>query len=170
MKSLLTFIREHRFAKSESGAALAELAIMIPFLVAMVAAVTELGRLFQTYTDLSKATRVAARNISNVAYTSQNIASAKNVAVCGKGDCTGLDPVVPNLTADNVDITAEYADCGGCGNPGNPIRVTVSIVNYNFHPIFNLGALIGNDRLMALPASGSTTMYYMWVDPAGATP
>ena len=166
MKTLLTFIREHRFTKSESGAALAELAIMIPFLVAMVAAVTELGRLFQTYTDLSKATRVAARNISNVAYTNQNIANAKNVAVCGKSDCTGLDPVVPNLTANNVNVTAEYAAC----DCGNPIRVTVSIVNYNFQPIFNLGALIGNNRLMALPASGSTTMYYMWVDPAGATP
>jgi hypothetical protein len=77
-----------------------------------------------------------------------------------------MDPVVPNLTTDNVVITPEYAECG-CGNP---IRVTVSITNYNFQPIFNLGALIGNDRLMALPASGSTTMYYMWVDPAGAAP
>jgi Flp pilus assembly protein TadG len=166
MKGLLTFIRKRRFVKSESGAALAELAIMIPFLVAMLATVTELGRLFQTYTDLSKATRVAARNISNVAYTTQNIANTKNVAVCGKTDCTGLNPVVPNLTADNVVVTAEYPAC----DCGNPIRVTVSIVNYNFQPIFNLGALIGNDRLMALPASGSTTMYYMWVDPAGATP
>lgn len=166
MKTLLTFIREHRFAKNETGGALAELAIMVPFLVVMLATVTEIGRLFQTYTDLSKATRVAARNISNVAYTTQNINYSKNVAVCGKSDCTGMDPVVPNLTTDNVVITPEYPECG-CGNP---IRVTVSIVNYNFQPIFNLGALIGNNRLMALPASGSTTMYYMWVDPAGAAP
>src|ERR1044072_5141720 len=138
---------------------------MIPFLVAMLAVVTELGRLFQTYTDLSKAARVAARNISNVAYTAQNINYSKNVAVCGKSDCTGLDPVVPNITTDNVNVTAEYAAC----DCGNPIRVTVSIVNYNFQPIFNLGALIGRSRLMALPSSGSTTKYYMWVDPAGAT-
>src|SRR5690349_20418118 len=111
MKSLFTFIREHPFVRNESGAALAELAIMIPFLVAMLAAVTELGRLFQTYTDLSKATRVAARNISNVAYTTQNINTTKNVAVCGKTDCTGLDPVVPGLTADNVVVTPEYPEC-----------------------------------------------------------
>ena len=166
MKKLLTFIGERRFIKSETGGALAELAILVPFLVVMLATVTEVGRLFQTYTDLSKATRVAARNISNVAYTNQNIANTKNVAVCGKTDCTGLNPVVPNLTADNVVVTAEYPAC----DCGNPIRVTVSIVNYNFQPIFNLGALIGNNRLMSLPASGSTTMYYMWVDPAGATP
>src|SRR5690348_15227048 len=128
MKSLLTFIREHRFVKSESGAALAELAIMVPLLVAMLPAVTELGRLFQTYTDVSKATRVAARNISNVADTTQNINDAKNVAVCGKTDCTGVDPVVPNLTTDDVVVTREYAAC----DCGNPVRVTVSIANYNF--------------------------------------
>lgn len=166
MRSLFTFIREHRFARSETGGALAELAIMVPFLVIMLAAVTEIGRLFQTYTDLSKATRVAARNISNVAYTSQNVNATKNVAVCGKIDCTGLTPVVPNLTADNVVVTPEYPAC----DCGNPIRVTVSIQNYSFQPIFNLGALIGDSRLMSLPASGSTTMYYMWVDPAGAAP
>ena len=166
MRNLLTLIREHRFVKNETGGTLAELAIMVPFLVVMLAAVTEIGRLFQTYTDLSKATRVAARNISNVAYTNQNISNTKNVAVCGKIDCTGLTPFVPNLKAENVVVTPEFAEC----NCGNPIRVTVSITNYNFQPIFNLGALIGNDRLMSLPASGSTTMYYMWVDPAGAAP
>lgn len=166
MKRLLTFFKESGFAHSETGGALAELAILVPFLVVMLATVTELGRLFQTYTDLSKATRVAARYISNVAYDNTQIAKAKNVAVCGQIDCTGFAPVVPNLTTANVSVTPEYPAC----NCGNPVRVTVSIVDYNFQPIFNLGALIGNNRLMALPASGSTTMYYMWVDPAGATP
>lgn len=166
MKRLLKFFKESGFARSETGAALAELAILVPFLVIMLAAVTELGRLFQTYTDLSKATRVAARYISNVAYDETQIANAKNVAVCGNINCAGLDPVVPGLTTDNVSVTPEYPAC----DCGNPVRVTVSIVNYNFQPIFNLGALIGNNRLTSLPASGSTTMYYMWVDPAGGTP
>jgi Flp pilus assembly protein TadG len=166
MKKLLTFIRERRFIKSETGGALAELAILVPFLVVMLAAVTEIGRLFQTYTDLSKATRASARYISKVAYDAPEIEHAKNIAVCGQIDCTGVTPVVPNLTKANVVVTAEYAPC----NCGTPLRVTVSIVDYNFQPIFNLGALIGNNRLMALPASGSTTMYYMWVDPAGAAP
>ena len=68
------------------------------------------------------------------------------------------------LTTDNIVVTPEF-QAGGGG--GNPIRVTVSIQNYTFQPIFNLGALINNNRFAALPASGSTTMYYMWVDPAG---
>lgn len=164
MRTLLTFIKGHRFVRSEKGGALAELAILVPFLVVMLATVTELGRLFQTYTALSKSTRAAARYLSNHAYTDDQIALAKNVAVCGKTNCTGADPVAPGLSAENVVVTPEFQEGGG----GNPLRVTINIQNYNFQPIFNLGALIGNDRLMTLPASGSTTMYYMWVDPAGA--
>ena len=165
MKRLLTFIKGDRFARNETGGALAELAILVPFLIVMMAAVTELGRLFQTYTALSKSTRAAARYISNNAYDDAHIANAKNVAVCGKTSCTDVDPVVPNLTTDNVVVTPEFQPGGG---GGNPLRVSVSITNYSFQPIFNLGALINNDRFMSLPASGSTTMYYMWTDPAGA--
>jgi len=164
MRSLLTLIREHRFVRNERGGALAELAILVPFLVVMLAAVTELGRLFQTYTALSKSTRAAARYLSNHAYTDAQIDLAKNVAVCGKTSCTGVEPVAPGLAAENVVVTPEFQAGGG----GNPLRITINIQDYNFQPIFNLGALIGNNRLMTLPASGSTTMYYMWVDPAGA--
>jgi len=163
MRSPLAFIRKHRFIRSEKGGALAELAILVPFLVVMLAAVTELGRLFQTYTALSKSTRAAARYISNHAYDDDQIAAGKKVAVCGKVDCTDTYLFVPGLTTDNVVVTPEFQAGGG----GNPIRVTVSIQNYTFQPIFNLGALINNTRFMSLPASGSTTMYYMWVDPAG---
>jgi Flp pilus assembly protein TadG len=164
MRNPLTFIKRNRFIRSERGGALAELAILVPFLVVMVAAVTELGRLFQTYTALSKSTRAAARYISNNAYDPIHIDFAKNVAVCGKTDCTGTDPVVPGLTTDNVVVEPEWADPDGGG--GNPVRVTVYIQNYAFQPIFTLDALLGNNHFMTLPASGSTTMYYMWVDPA----
>jgi Flp pilus assembly protein TadG len=163
MKRLLTFIKADRFVKSETGGAIAELAILIPFLIVMVAAVSELGRLFQTYTNLSKSTRAAARYLSKRAYDNAEIAIAKNIAVCGKTDCTDVDPVVPNLTVENIVVTPEFQEGGG----GNPITVNISVTNYAFQPIFNLGTLIGNDRFMSLPASGSTTMYYMWTDPAG---
>lgn len=163
MKRLLTFIKGNGFVRNESGGALAELAILIPFLIIMVAAVSELGRLFQTYTALSKSTRAAARYLSKRAYAEEEIANAKNIAVCGKTDCDGVEPVVKNLAAENIVVTPEFQAGGG----GNPITVTVRVENYAFQPIFNLGALIGNNRFMSLPASGSTTMYYMWVDPAG---
>jgi hypothetical protein len=70
---------------------------------------------------------------------------------------------VPGLTVDNIVVTPEFQEGGG----GNPITVSLTVQDYTFQPIFNLGTLIGNDHFMSLPASGSTTMYYMWVDPAG---
>ena len=169
MKSLLTFIkgdctaRGNRFARNEKGGTIAELAILIPFLIVMIAAVSELGRLFQTYTTLSKSTRAASRYLSAVAYDDAHIAKAKNVAVCGKTDCTDVAPVVTGLTTDNVVVTPEFLPGGG----GNPITVTLAITNYNFQPLFNLGALLQSDRFTNIPVGSRTTMYYMWVDPAG---
>ena len=162
MRSPLSFLRRNRFVSSERGGALAELAILIPFLVVMLAVVTELGRLFQTYTALSKSTRAAARYLSNNAYDNDHITKAKNVAVCGQTDCTDVDPVVSGLTADNISVEpdAEFKE----GGAGNPKTVTIAVQNYSFQPIFNLGALVGKTNFMTLPASGSTTMYYMWVD------
>jgi Flp pilus assembly protein TadG len=164
MRNPLALIKRNRFVRSERGGALAELAILVPFLVVMMATVTELGRLFQTYTALSKSTRAAARYLSVNAYDPNHIDFAKNVAVCGQTDCTDTDPVVPGLETDNVVVTPEWADPSGGG--GNPVRVTITIQNYEFQPIFNLNSLMGNNRFMTLPASGSTTMYYMWTDPA----
>ena len=174
MKKLLTFIkgdstaRRNRFARNESGGTLAELAILIPFLIVMVAAVAELGRLFQTYTTLSKSTRAAARYLSNNAYDATHITLAKNIAVCGKTDCTGVAPVAKNLTADQI-VVAPDAEFAAGGGSGNPTSVTIAINNYNFQPLFNLAALLQADRFTNLPIGSSTTMYYMWVDPAGVT-
>lgn len=168
MKHLRIIRRTRHLAEDESGGTIAELAILVPFLIVMVGGVAELGRFFQTYSTLSKATRASSRYLSKVAYEESdkvhNLTSAKNVAVCGKPDCTGTDPVVKDLTPDNIEITPEYPP----GGEGNPTTVKVSVVNYNFQPLFNLGALLGNNTFsLALPIRPSTTMYYMWTEPAG---
>lgn len=160
MKNLFPTNKLRAFTRNEHGGALAELAILIPFLILMVAAVSELGRLFQTYDTLAKSTRTAARYLTTVAYTTDNITHTKNMALCGKTDCKGVDPFATGLTIDNIDVEPE-------GDAGNPIRVTVSIINYNFTPIFNLAAMLHADRFAALPVKPSTTMYYWQVDPAG---
>ncbi len=164
MKRLRIIRRTRRLAEDESGGTLAELAILVPFLILMVGAVSEVGRFFQTYATLAKATRASSRYLSKVAYDEPNLTSAKNVAVCGKTDCTGQNPVAAGLTPANVELTPEFLP----GGEGNPITVKVSIINYNFQPIFNLGAFLGNETLsLALPIRASTTMYYMWTEPAG---
>jgi Flp pilus assembly protein TadG len=164
MKRLRIIRRTRHFAENETGGTLAELAILIPFLIVMVAAVAELGRYFQTYSTLSKSTRASARYLSRVAYDADTEAKAKNVAVCGKTDCTGVNPAASGLSSTNVAVAVEFPP----GGAGNPITVTVSIQDYTFQPLFNLGALLGNNTFsLALPIRPSTTMYYMWTEPAG---
>ena len=152
-----------RFARNEKGGTLAELAILVPFLIVMAASVAELGRLFQTYSTLSKSTRTAARYLSGQPYDPDHIDFTKNMAVCGKTKCTGGDEVVPGLDTTNVEVEPE-------GPPdGIPIRVTVRIVGYNFQPLFNLPALLNVERSFSFPVRPSTTMYYMLNNAAGAT-
>lgn len=158
-----SFIRGRRFSKDESGGALAELAILVPFLIVMMGAVTELGRLFQTYTSLSKSTRAAARYLSNNSYEDLYIHRAKQIALCGKIACSGGDEVASGLTMENIEVKANPED-----GAGNPNTVTIRITNYTFQPLFNLPALLNVERSFSFAVSPSTTMYYMWIDPAGA--
>ena len=154
-----------RFAKNERGSTLAELAILVPFLIIMAASVAELGRLFQSYTTLSKSTRAAARYLSARTYA-DNINPAKNIALCGKTDCTGTEPVVKGLQISNIVVDPEWKN-GVAG--GTLIRVTVRVDGYSFQPMFNLAAMLAMERYISLPVRPSTTMYYMLTDTASAS-
>ena len=91
--------------RREDGGALAELAILVPFLVIMLAAVSELGRFFQQYTTLAKATRTASRYLSNHKLDATEVGRAQSLVVCGKLACGGSDrSLLPGLTAGNVCI------------------------------------------------------------------
>ena len=101
--------------RHEQGSSIIELAIVFPILLLLFVGAAELGRLFYTYTTLSKATFVGARYLS----TSRNavngtatektnaLNTAKNLVVCGINSsavnaCDGQTPVVPGLTTANV--------------------------------------------------------------------
>ena len=157
----IMFLR--RFARNEQGGTLAELAILIPFLIMLAASVAELGRLFQTYSTLSKSTRNAARYLSGQPYDPEHIDFTQNMAVCGKTKCTGGDEVVPGLELTNVEVLAE-------GPPAEKlVRVTVRIDGYNFKPLFNLAAIFNVEKYVDFPIRPSTTMYYMLDNTAGST-
>ena len=160
-----------QLARSEHGGALAELAIMVPFLAIMLAGVSEFGRFFQSYTTLDKATRSASRYLSSHNLNSTEIDRATSLVVCGKLACAGGDELVKGISANNVclestgspkviTVTARIprtnGDCNPMANaPANPVP-------YNYQPIFNIGALIKSDTFtLALPISPGTTMYYL---------
>jgi TadE-like protein len=149
------------FIGQEKGAALAELAILVPFLILMVAGVAEFGRFFETYTRLSKSTRAAARYLSNHPFDT-NQDKARNLAVCGKLSCAGTPPLVANLTTANIciestgspkvetlKVSIPRAGGGGCGAP------------LQYQPIFDIGALLHTGFTFTPAISPSTTMYYM---------
>ena len=167
--------RIYQWLRREDGGALAELAILVPFLAVMLAGVCEFGRYFQNYTTLSKATRTAARYLSNHELNATEINRAKNLMVCGKLACTGGDrKIVSGFTAANICIETTTE------SPTSPVVKTVTVkvprngedcdpmagteagVPYVYTPIFNIGALLNNPTLsLALPIAPGTTMYYM---------
>jgi len=152
-----------RFGRQENGSAVAELAILVPFLLIMLGAVAELGRFFETYTTVAKATRSASRYLSNHTYSPEEQDKAKNLAICGKLSC-GTERLVKGLEKTNVCIEYQFPP-----DSAKPETVTVRIpatagdcgAPLQFAPIFNIGALLQNSFSLVLPISPSTTMYYM---------
>jgi hypothetical protein len=156
--SSMIFQKLHRFIRHDKGAALAELAIMLPFLLLLVAAISEFGRFFQTYTTLAKSTRAAARYLSNHPFDGAQ-GQARSLAVCGQLSCTGQNPLAPGLSDDNICIEST-------GTAPNYETVTVSIggscaTAYNFRPVFDIGALLNTNFIFRPAIRPSTTMYYM---------
>jgi len=151
-----------RFFRQDCGGALAEMAIIFPLLAILLAAVSEFGRYFQTYTTLSKATRTAARHLSNHPYNATEITKATNLVVCGKLVCAGGDELVPGMTPAKVCIESTGSPkietvtvriphiAAGCGAP------------HIYQPIFDIGGLLHNNTFnLAIPVNPSTTMYYV---------
>ena len=152
----------NRFRRDEQGVQLVEVAIVIPLLVMMFAAVGEFGRYFYEYTTLAKAARVGGRFMAAKSYKSTSTnwqLATKRLVVYGNTDGTG-SPVLPGLTTDNVEILFQ----GGtyAGGAGVPTTVTVRIINYEHEPIFDLGKLTKiNSLSLNVDVKPSITMRYL---------
>ena len=165
-----------RLFRREDGGALAELAIMVPFLALMLAGVCEFGRFFQNYNTLAKATRTASRYLSNHQLNATEENRATSLVVCGKLACAAGDqPLVTGLTSSNVclettgspkvkSVTVRIPRAAGdCGSDASSPAVggSGSATPYVYQPIFDIGALLGNTLSLTLPIAPRTTMYYM---------
>ena len=151
-----------RFRRDEQGVQLVEVAIVIPLLLMMFAAVAEFGRYFYEYTTLAKAARVGGRFMSAKSYKSATTnwqMATKRLVVYGNTAGTG-SPVLPGLTTDNVEIVFQggtYSDGSGV-----PATVTIRIIDYEHEPIFDLGKLTKIDSLsLNVDVKPSITMRYL---------
>jgi Flp pilus assembly pilin Flp len=168
-----TFKKLQCLARNEKGGTLAELAIIMPFLAVMLAAVCEVGNYFQTYTTLAKATRAGARYLSNHQYNPTERDRAKSLVVCGKLNCTDSAPLVDGLELDNICIQTTLTPAGTVETVtvGIPRAASVTCdanetaTNLPYEPVFDIGALIGDPEFsMAFPMPPSTTMRYIPAD------
>jgi Flp pilus assembly protein TadG len=152
----------NRFRRDEQGVQLVEIAIVVPILLMLFAAVGEFGRYFYEYTTMAKAARVGARFMAtkSIDSTTTNwVAASKNLVVYGNTAGSGT-PVLPGLSASNVDVTF----AGGTYNAGNgvPTTVTISFHGYKHKSIFDLGKLINSKKLsLNVDVKPSITMRYL---------
>jgi len=141
---------------------LVELAIVLPILIVLFAAVAEFGRYFQEYTTLAKGSRVAARYLATATTCSADDLNAKKLVVYGNTAGTG-SPIVNGLTVNNVNIVRR--DEAGDVTTGFPSTVTVEIINYQHTPIFDLGALTRTSMRLNINVKPSITMRYLLTQP-----
>lgn len=144
--------------KRDDGTQLIEFAIVFPVLLLMFAGVTELGRLFYTYTTLAKATRGGARYLSLATDVNASTTAGKNMVLCGNAaGCGGAGQpaiILPNLTASNIVVTPPPSGAATVK------YVTVAITGYTYQPlVFNLNAMTGGNFNISL--APSTTMRWM---------
>jgi len=158
------------FKRDERGVQLVELAIVLPVLVVLFAAVAEFGRYFYEYTTLAKASRVAVRYLATAITNGDCDADAKRLVVYGNFAGTG-NPVVTGLATSNVEITRRNIS-GGLMTGGIPNTVTIKIINYQHTPIFDLGGLTKSSTTLAVDVKPSVTMRYLLTQPLipGAAP
>lgn len=150
------------FRRDDRGVQLVELALVLPILIVLFAAVAEFGRYFKEYTTLAKGTRVAARYLATTSYCSADDLAAKRLVVYGNTAGTG-NPIAPGLAVENVDIIRYDAE--GAVTDGFPTTYTVKIINYQHTPMFDLGALTKTSTSLNIAVKPSVTMRYLLTQP-----
>lgn len=117
----------------ERGAALIELALIMPLLLLLTFITTEFGRAMYEYNSVVKATRDAVRYLS-VQTPGTHITEARNLMVYGNTAGTGT-PLARGLSLANVPAGS---CCTWQSVGANPLinTVTVRISSYTFHSLF----------------------------------
>lgn len=150
-----------RFMRRERGTQLVELAITLPVMLILLGAATEFGRFFYSYTTLTNAVRAGARHACKWERSaSWTFPETANMVVYGDFSDTSKGPILPGLSTGNVVVQAN-------GPSANRIdSVTVSIVNYKYQPLLDLGKLTGISALsLKINMNANATMKQLFNGP-----
>lgn len=149
------------FIRRERGTQLVELAITLPIMLVLLGAATEFGRFFYSYTTLTNAVRAGARHACKWERSaSWTFPETANMVVYGDFSDTSKGPLLPGLSTSNVVVQAN-------GPSANKIdSVTVSIVNYKYQPLLDLGKLTGISALsLKINMNANATMKQLFNGP-----
>lgn len=153
----------NRFRRDERGVQLLELALVLPILMLLFAAVAEFGRYFYEYSTAAKGARLGARYLASKSATSATTdwkSKAKNIVVYGNADGSG-EPILKGMTVANVDV--QYVG----GTTGVPDMVKVTIIDYQHESLFDLGGLLKQPSLsLNVDVKPSVTMRYLLTTPS----
>lgn len=119
------------------GAALVELAIVLPVLLMMVFGITELGRALYQLNTLGKAADAGVRHLTRAwavldedcqptANWSAAAAATRNYVVHGNATGQG-SAVLTGLAPGDVGVDARYGTVAGSDDPACIVRVTVTV-------------------------------------------
>ena len=127
----------------QKGAALVELALILPLLLLLTLITTEFGRAMFEYNSVTKSTRDAVRYLSFQTPNTQRT-QARNLMVYGNLNGDGT-PLVRGLTLANVP-EATCCTWQFTGTNPNINTVTVTVTNYTYHSLFPsvFGIAFGN--------------------------
>ncbi|MFT5674485.1 MAG: Flp pilus assembly protein TadG [Paraglaciecola sp.] len=140
--------------QKEKGLAAIELTIILPFVLLLIFATAEFGRLLYQYNALNKTVRDATRYLmSNARASTGQLAITStvnaNVAKLVKyGDLTSATPLLPNLAASSVGISVS----------GDFVTINVS---YPWQPLFSDAFTsfgFGSDIDISFPLVSTYTM------------
>lgn len=129
-----------RTLRTQSGAVLVELALLLFPLLLLVFGITEFGRAVYQYNTLVKGARDAARYLSQYAPGDDaRILQARSMVVCGRTACDGAQPLVPGMSLSYVRVSDRLSapathKLQSTGR-GTVNLVHIEIVGFVFHSV-----------------------------------
>jgi Flp pilus assembly protein TadG len=141
--------------KNERGSNLLELALVIPLLLLMMAAIADFGRAFYSYIGVTNAAREGARTASRL-YCDPASGTQRTQYLSRIRTATILEAANYQILLNNGNITITPNPATGCAisDPANNINQSVTVrVDYSINTL--LGGIIGRGTI---PMQTSTTM------------